>query len=136
MRPGFIGDPQIPAGRPPFGAVRRDPATAGASLGEQMRQFMAQGSVDFSRAMLAQARIQRDEIPAKIRAARGAEKPGIPFHLDRCGQLRRAKRFQHLPGRPFELGIAPQDDEQEGRRENQIELVGAELVVRLQGTAV
>jgi len=43
--------------------------------------------------MLTQARIQRDKVPAEVRPARGAEKPGIPFHLDRCGQLDRAQRF-------------------------------------------
>ena len=51
MAARFICDAEIAAGAPPFRAVRRDSAAAGAKLREQMRQLMAQGLVDFARTM-------------------------------------------------------------------------------------
>ena len=116
--------------------MRRDAAAAGAELGEQMSQLVAQGAVDLRRVVLAQARIQRDEFAAIIRAPGGAEKPRVPFHLHRGREFRRVQRLQHFAGFRFEVGIAPEHDERGRRRENEIELAVAELVVRLQGAAV
>lgn len=57
MRARFVADPQITAGLAPFGTVRRETAAARAKLGEEMREFVAQGAIDFARVMFAQARV-------------------------------------------------------------------------------
>ena len=111
MSARLVGDSQVPAGLPPFGAVWRNPAAAGAELGEQMGQLMAQGAVDLRGVMLAQARIERDKFAAKIRAAGGAEKARVPFHLHRGREFRRVECLQQLSRFPLESGITAEHDE-------------------------
>ena len=64
--------------------MRRDAAPASAELCEQMCQFVPEGAVDLRWIMLVQARIQRNEFAAKIRASGGTEKSRIPFYLQRA----------------------------------------------------
>ena len=116
--------------------MRRNAAPAGAKLGEQVSQFVPQCALDLRRVMLAQTRIQRNELAAKIRASRGAEESRIPFHVDFAREFRGIESAQYFPGLRFEVSVAPQDDERRRRRENEIELAVAGLVVRLQGAAV
>ena len=52
----LVGDSQVATGLPPLVAVRQNPPTTGAKLGENMRQLMAQRAIDFGR-MLEQPRI-------------------------------------------------------------------------------
>jgi hypothetical protein len=52
----FIRDSQIAASLPPLGAMGQDAAPIGAKLSEDMRQFMAEGAIDFGW-MLKQARV-------------------------------------------------------------------------------
>ncbi|HEX7517694.1 MAG TPA: hypothetical protein VF345_10470 [Chthoniobacterales bacterium] len=81
MSSRLVADSQVTACLSPFGSMRSDAMTASAELCEQMGQLVPQGAVDLCRVMLAQARIQRNEFAARIRASRGAEKSRIPFHM-------------------------------------------------------
>jgi len=65
----FTGDSEVGTGALPFRAMRCDPASAEAEMREQVREFMSQCAVDFSRAVFLQPRIQRYNIMSKIRAA-------------------------------------------------------------------
>src|SRR5205807_6870538 len=84
----FIADAEIAAGLAPFGSVRRNAATTGAELRKEMGQLVPQRPIDLERVVFAQTRIQRNELAPKIRAARGAEKPRVPFHVDGTRQFR------------------------------------------------
>jgi hypothetical protein len=53
----FACDPKIFARRAPLAAMRSDTMAPGAELREQMRQLVAQGSIDLSFAELMQPRI-------------------------------------------------------------------------------
>ena len=55
----FIGDSQIVASLPPFGAMGQDAAPTRAKLSEEMSEFMTQSPIDFGR-MFEQPRLQRD----------------------------------------------------------------------------
>jgi hypothetical protein len=132
----FIRDAEIAAGAAPFRAVRRNPAAPGAELGQQMRELMAESAVDFRAIIvLAEPWIQRDEITMRVRAAGGAEEPGVPFHMDFaaefCGKWR-----ENFARCRFEGGITPENDERRLRRKNEVELLSSRLTVRLQGAAV
>jgi hypothetical protein len=53
----FVVDPKIAARLTPFVAMRQDSASAGAKLGEEMRQFMTKGEINLCRSVLAKSRI-------------------------------------------------------------------------------
>ena len=53
MTPLLIADCQIVAGLPPLGAVWKDAASTRAKLSKNMREFMAQRTLNFGR-MLSQ----------------------------------------------------------------------------------
>ena len=76
--------------------MRSDSPPAGAEMSEEVRQFVAQRSIDFLRAVFAQARIKRDKFLAKIGAPGGGTQAGIPFHAEQWGELARAERLQHF----------------------------------------
>src|SRR5205814_1603117 len=78
----FIGDAEVAAGLAPGGAMRWNAPPAGAELGQQMGKLMAHGAIDLGRVVLAQARVQRDQVAARIGPACRAEEPRIPFDLD------------------------------------------------------
>lgn len=122
MTPRFIADTEIAAGLAPFGSVRRNTAVAGAELREEMRQLMPQRAIDLDRVVVAQTRIQRDELTMEVRATGGAEKPGVPFHVDGAGKFRGVELLQHLARFRFELKIAAEHDEQRPARQTEIEL--------------
>jgi hypothetical protein len=48
MTGSFPTNAKVATGFPPFASVRRDPSLAKTKVGEQMRQFMPQCSIDFS----------------------------------------------------------------------------------------
>ena len=74
MTARFTLDPQISAGAAPFGPVRCNPATTGASLRQEMRQLVTKGAIDFRCAVLAQTTIEEDTRAARFSAAgRGTE---------------------------------------------------------------
>ena len=64
----LVADPKIAASRPPFNAMRQNPAPARTKLRQNMSQFMAQSAIDFRR-MVNQPRIQRNEFLAIVSAA-------------------------------------------------------------------
>ena len=77
----LVGDSEVTACLSPFVSMRSNAVPASAELCEQMSQLVSQGAVDFRHILLAQARIQRNEFTAIIRASRGAEESRIPFHM-------------------------------------------------------
>jgi hypothetical protein len=128
----FIRNAEIVAGFSPFGAVGRNAATAGPELGKQMSKLVAQRALDLRGVVIVEAGIQRDEIAARIGAARGAAKAGVPFHVDRGRQFLGVESAQDLASFRFEAGIAAKDDERRGGWKDEVELP----VVRLQGAAI
>jgi len=78
MAARFVGDPEVDAGLSPFGAVRADAAASCAYLGEEMGEFMAEGSIDFGGAEKEESRIDGDECGGKLGGACGAAHLGIP----------------------------------------------------------
>jgi hypothetical protein len=87
-----------------------------------MRQLMAQSAVDFRGVVLAEPRIQRNEVTVRICAAGGTEEPRVPFHVDFAREFFDAKWTENFARRRFEAGIAPQNDERWLRGKNEIEL--------------
>jgi hypothetical protein len=49
MTGSLAANPQIATGFPPFAPVRLDPSLAKTKMSKQMRHFMPQRSIDFSR---------------------------------------------------------------------------------------
>lgn len=107
----FIRDPEIVAGPAPLRAMRRDPTPAGAELGEQMRQLVAQRAIDLGGVVFAQPRVQGNEITMRIGAPRCAEKSSVPFHADFVREICRVERSQDFTSFRFQGGIASEDDE-------------------------
>jgi hypothetical protein len=64
----FIRDAEISAGAAPLPPMRPDFSSPGSKLSEQMRQFVAKRAFEFIGAVIAQARIQRNQGVAKIGA--------------------------------------------------------------------
>jgi hypothetical protein len=78
MRPRFTRKAEIRARLPPFLSVRVDPLAAHSILREQMREFMAERAIDFTRAKFHEPRIQGDQIPPRKRHARRVAQSGVP----------------------------------------------------------
>lgn len=76
----LVADAEIVTGLPPFTPVRRNPATTGAKLREQMRELVQKCPLDFAFAMIAQARIQRDQLSCVIGTTGRTMQPRAPFH--------------------------------------------------------
>lgn len=132
----FVRDAEVAAGLSPFSAVWRDAATPGSELREQMGQLVAQGALDFRGVVVAESRVERDEITPRIGAAGRAEKARIPFDANFRCEFGGVDRGENFARRRFEGRIASQDDEHRRRRENKIQLLWPRLFVRLQGTAI
>jgi hypothetical protein len=77
----FVADAKIDAGAAPFLTVRQNSSPPAAELRKQMRKLMAKSALNFRR-MFAQPRIQRDQLCAKVRAARASLETWIPFHTN------------------------------------------------------
>jgi hypothetical protein len=107
----FVGNPEIAAGLSPAGAVRRDAASAAAKLSKEMGQLVTKSAIDFGGAMIAQKRIQRDQVAARIGAAGGAGKARIPFHADFPGEVISAEWGEDFARLRFETRIASKHDE-------------------------
>ena len=122
MASRFIGNAEVAAGAAPLGAVRRDATTAGAELGEQMGELMAKRAINFRGVVLPKARIERDQIPARIGPAGGAEKAGIPFHVDLAGELMGIEGLQDLTRSGLKRRITSQNHERSRGRKNKVEL--------------
>jgi hypothetical protein len=68
VTPLLVANPKIAASLPPFNTMRQDPAPTRTKLRQDMRQFVAQSSVDLSR-MMNELGIQRDQFGAIIGSA-------------------------------------------------------------------
>ena len=96
VRALFIRQPEVAAGSLPFGAMRRDPASARAFVREEMSEFVTQRPLDFRVAKGTQPRIQPDEgTPGKGEPRRAAH-PRIPLHAHPPGEGGRAGGPQDL----------------------------------------
>ena len=73
----FPADTEIAARPAPFHAMRGNATPARARLCQQMRKFVAKRLLDFTCAVIAQPRVQRDQLYA-------ASRPGPP----RCASVR------------------------------------------------
>jgi hypothetical protein len=123
MGPRFIRDAEVAAGFSPFGSVWRNAAAAGAELREEMRHLMPESAIDLLRVVLAQAWIQRDQLSPEIGAAGGAEKPRVPFHVNRSREFVGAEPREDFAGLRLQGGIASESDRRKCRREDEIQLL-------------
>jgi hypothetical protein len=101
-----------------------------------MSELMPESAIDLSGIMFAQARIQGDDLAARISPTGGAAEARVPFDANLAGELRGVEGRQDIADFCFERGIAPQHDRRKSRRENEIELLCARFIVQPQGAAV
>ena len=78
----FAGDAQIATGPLPLRSVSGDSSTAGPRLGEQVRQFVSQSSLNFCALQVAQFRIERDSSLGEMSHTGGRAQAGIPLHAN------------------------------------------------------
>jgi hypothetical protein len=86
----LVGDSEIAARSTPFISVGENSATACAELGENVRQFVAQRTINF-RWVVEQTRIQQNQSLAIISATGGRFETGIPFEAKLVRKARRAE---------------------------------------------
>jgi hypothetical protein len=83
QRQGMTGtltwNPKVTTRFSPFRSVRQNPS-ARAEMCQQMGQFMAQGSIDFSRPEFLQSWIKQNEAALEIRATNGGAHAIVPIH--------------------------------------------------------
>jgi hypothetical protein len=80
---------KIAARLTPLGAVRRNPATPGSELREEMCHLVSQSAINLSR-MMHELRIQCDQFPAIIGAPGARFQSWIPFYPKFVRNSRRA----------------------------------------------
>jgi hypothetical protein len=102
----FAANPQIDAGPPPFHPMGRNATAAGAKLREQVRQLMAEGSVNLSLAVSTKTAVEENPSSTVLRAAGGGAKTRRPFNPNLRGQSGRALLEEEVAGRGFERRIA------------------------------
>ena len=102
----LAANPQIDAGPPPFDSVRCDAPATGAKLREQVGQLVAEGPVNLSLAMSAEAAVEQNAGGPGFRAAGGGAKTSRPFNANLCRQSGRAQLEEKVTGRRFEDRIA------------------------------
>jgi hypothetical protein len=95
-----------------------------------MSEFMAQSPIDFFRAVFPKPRIQRNDVAPCIGSPGGAEKAGIPFHVDGASKLFRSEGSQDFPRPGFQGCVAPQHDKSWRSGESEIELLEIRLRLR------
>ena len=79
MATRFVCDTEIAAGFFPLAPMRwHSPATR-AELRQKVSQFVTEGAFHFRGIVLAQSRIERDQVPPKIGTPSRAEESGVPF---------------------------------------------------------
>lgn len=131
----FVPDPEIAASLAPFFPVRVDPAPPRTRLRQQMRELVAERAIYLRRAVLAQARIERDELGAKISPARGRAQLRIPLDAHAQSELAGAHRLQKLARalgerdvfRPNRMsGVSQGRDRGENSRQAKLELFNQE----------
>jgi hypothetical protein len=86
--------------------MRRDATAAGAKLRKQVRQLMAEGPVNLSFAVSAEAAVEQNAGGTGFRAAGGRAKKSRPFNTNLPGQSGRAMLEEKVAGQRFERRIA------------------------------
>ena len=118
----LVRDAEVAASPAPLCAMRRNTPRTSAKLSKQVGEFVPQGAIDLSGVVFAQPWIERDQVAARIRPARGAEETRVPFHLDFACELLGVERRENFPRFRFECGITSENDKGRRRRKNEIEL--------------
>src|SRR4029077_9296163 len=90
----FVTNSEIAASLPPFRAMRQNPPAPGAELCEQMRQFVAQCSIDLWDSVIGKSRIQGNQFSTKICAPGRGFHPRVPLDADLASERRRVKSAQ------------------------------------------
>lgn len=106
VAPRFTLNAQMGAGPSPFHSVGRNVAAAGAKLCEQVRQLMAKGPVNFSRAMSGETAVEQNARGPVFRAAGGGAKTSRPFNTNLRGQSGCALLDEEVAGQGLESRIA------------------------------
>jgi hypothetical protein len=106
MAAHFISNAEIATRIAPFPSMRQNPTPPGAELRKQVRQFVSQCPIDFNYAVVANSRIQRDQLFAIIGATSGGLKAWIPLHANFTRKLRRTQRLQKFTCFEFKNDIA------------------------------
>ena len=113
----FALNSQVGTGPPPFHPVGRNPPAAGPKLSEQVRQFMAQRSVNLSLAVSGETAVKENAAGAIFRATGGGAKTSRPLNANLRGQAGRALLEEEVAGQGFERRIAPRRFFSSGRCE-------------------
>ena len=102
----LIGDAEIAAGLFPFGAMRKNAAAAGAKLGEEMGQLVAQRPLDFAAGVADEEWIERDQPAARVGPAGAGLQARVPFDLDLRGDRSGAGDGQKVAHLRFKMDVA------------------------------
>jgi hypothetical protein len=105
MAADFISDAEIATRIAPFHSMRQNPTPPGAELRKQVRQFVSQCAVDFIHVVVADSRIQRDQLFAIIGATGSGLKARIPLHANFTRKFFRMQRAQKFAGVEFKNDI-------------------------------
>jgi hypothetical protein len=105
MAADFISYAEIATRIAPFHSMRQNPTPPGAKLCKQMRQFVSQCAIDFIHAVVADSRIQRDQLFAIIGAPGGSLKARIPFHANFTRKFFHTQRMQKFARFEFKNDI-------------------------------
>ena len=85
----LVADPKIAARLPPFRSVRRDAAAAAARMREEVRELVPQSAIHLIIAVLAQERVERDQVAVVIRATGSGPQSRAPDYGDERHDLQR-----------------------------------------------
>jgi len=102
----FVTNSEIAASLAPFCAMRQNSPSPGAELCEQMRQLVAQCSIELWDSVIGKSRIQGNQFFTKICAPGRGFHPRIPFHPDFMRERRRVKSVQEFPRLKFKIDVA------------------------------
>ena len=103
----FALDAEIGAGPFPFRAVRSDSAASGARVREQMRQLMAEGTINLRCPVGGEARIEQDSRGQHFGATSRAAQARRPLDRDSARERVGPQFAQQLRRHPFQTGVAP-----------------------------
>ena len=106
MAARFVRDAEIAARLSPLRTLRENSPATGTKLREQMRQLMAQCSIDLWDSVIGKARIQGNQFSTKICAPGRGFHPRVPFHPDFTRERRRVKSAQEFPRLKFKIDVA------------------------------
>jgi hypothetical protein len=103
MAGAFARNAQVTTGRPPFAAMRKNAAAAGAMLGQKMGEFVAQSALDFFDTEFLQHGIEHDASAAWLGATDRRAHARVPLDAQARGQSWRADFAQEGDGKTAEI---------------------------------